>query len=168
MLVYATINGWMRSYGFTIIYDILVAMTPLLWNYDTRRFKFDYDGLEWMIQIWKGSYLITNGGEVGLYNRAPGSKGTYYDCATDDQLLEMTLQIYHGEDLLVDLGPQMHWWINGFHMSDRMYVPESLTMHFSLVMPDEDMLNAFCKAMDEHYKKDVSYTVDGLTVSVVW
>lgn len=168
MLVYATINGWMRSYGFTIIYDILVAMTPLLWNYDTRRFKFDYDGLEWMIQIWKGSYLITNGGEVGLYNRAPGSYGTYYDCATDDQLLEMTLQIYHGDDLLVDLGPEMHWWINGFHMSDRMYVPESLTMHFSLVMTDEDMLNAFCKSMDEHYKKDVTYTVDGLKVSVIW
>lgn len=168
MLVYATINGWMRNYGFCLFYDVAVAMSPLLWNYDTRRFKFDYDGLEWMIQIWKGNYLITNGGEVGLYNRTPDKWGTYYDCATDEQLLEMTLQIYHGEDLLVDLPPQMHWWINGFHMSDRMYLPESLTMKFSIVMRDEEMLNAFCEAIDNHYMKDVSYTVEGLKINVIW
>ncbi len=168
MMVYATINGWMRNYGFCLFYDVLVAMSPLLWNYDTLRFKFDYDGLEWMIQIWKGNYLITNGGEVGLYNREPGSFGTYYDCATNDQLLEMSLQIWHGDDLLVNQEPQMHWWINGFHMSKRMYVPESLTMCFSLVMPDEDMLNAFCESMDNHYKNAVKYTVEGLKVNVVW
>lgn len=168
MMVYATINGWMRNYGFCLFYDVLVAMSPLLWNYDTLRFKFDYDGLEWMIQIWKGNYLITNGGEVGLYNREPGSFGTYYDCATDDQLLEMSLQVWHGDDLLVNQEPQMHWWINGFHMSKRMYVPESLTMRFSIVMPDEEMLNAFCKSMDNHYKKAVTYTVEGLKVNVTW
>ncbi len=168
MMVYATINGWMRNYGFCLFYDFMVAMSPLLWNYDTLRFKFDYDGLEWMIQIWKGNYLITNGGEVGLYNREPGSFGSYYDCATDDQLLEMSLQIWHGDDLLVNQEPQMHWWINGFHMSKRMYIPESLKMCFSIVMPDEEMLNAFCESMDKHYKKAVTYTVEGLKVNVVW
>ena len=43
-----------------------------------------------MIQIWKGNYLISNGGEVGLYNRKPGSIGSYYNCANDEQMMEMT------------------------------------------------------------------------------
>ncbi len=49
-------------------------------------------------------------------------------------------------------------------MSDSIYVPDSLTLKSSIVMPDEEMLNAFCEAIDNHYGKDVSYTVEGLTV----
>lgn len=168
MMVYATLNAWMRDFGFCLFYDIAAGSMPLLWNYTTRRFKFEYDGLEWMIQMWKGNYLITNGGEVGVYNRTPEKFGSYYDTATDEQLMEMSLQIYHGDKLLVNQEPQMHWWINGFQMSDRLYIPESLTMKSSIVMPDEEMLKAFCESIDNHYKKDVTYMVDGLKVNLVW
>ncbi len=168
MMVYATIDCWMRGFGFCIFYDIAANSMPLLWHYVTRRFKFDYNGLEWMIQIWKGNYLITNGAEVGVYNRAPEKFGSYYDCATDDQLMEMSLQVYHGEDLLVNQEPQKHWWINGFRMDDRRYVPKSLTMKFSIVMPDEEMLKAFCESIDNHYIGDVTYTVEGLKINVTW
>lgn len=168
MMVYATIDAWMRDFGFCVLYDLSANSMPLLWNYETRRFKFDYDGLEWMIQIWKGNYLITNGAEVGVYNRTPDKFGTFYECATDEQLMEMSLQVYHGEDLLVNQEPQLHWWINGFNMSDRMYIPDSLTMKFSIVMPDEEMLNAFCESINKHYRHDVTYTVDGLKINVVW
>lgn len=168
MMVYATISSWMRQFGFCMFYDVAANSMPLLWHYVTRRFKFEYDGLDWMIQIWKGNYLITNGGEVGVYNREPGKFGTYYDTATDDQLMEMSLQVYHGDELIVNQDPQMHWWVNGFQMSDRIYVPDSLTMKFSILMPDEDMLNAFAESIDKHYKKDVTYTIDGLRISVVW
>lgn len=168
LLVYATVDCWMRDFGFCLFYDILANSMPVFFNYVTRRFKFDYDGLEWMIQIWKGNYVITNGGEVGIYNRKPGSFGTYYDCATDEQMMNMTLQVCHGDKVLVDEGPMMHWWINGFNMSDRMYIPSSLTMKFSIDMPDKEMLNAFCESIDNHYMHDVTYTVDGLTVNVVW
>lgn len=168
MMVYATINAWMRDFGFCLFYDLAAGSMPALWNYITRRFKFDYDGLEWMIQIWKGNYLITNGGEVGVYNRTPDKFGTYYECASDDQLMEMTLQVYHGDDLLVDQEPQYHWWINGFRMSDSMYIPESLTLKASIVMLDEEMVKAFCESIDKHYIHDVTYTVEGLKVNIVW
>lgn len=168
LLVYATVDCWMRDFGFCLFYDILATSMPLIYNYNTRRFKFEYDGLEWMIQIWKGNYLVTNGGEVGIYNRESGSIGTYYDCATDEQMMNMTLQICHGDKVLVDEGPIMHWWINGFNMSDRMYIPSSLTMKFSIDMPDEEMVKAFCESIDNHYMRDVTYTVEGLTVNVVW
>ncbi len=168
MMVYATINAWMRDFGFCMFYDIAANSAPLLWHYDTRRFTFDYNGLEWMVQMWKGNYLITNGAEVGVYNRTPDKFGSFYDCASNDQLMEMSLQVYHGEDLLVNQEPQPHWWINGFQMSDRIYVPASLTLVSSIVMYDEEMVRAFCEAIDKNYYHDVTYTVDGLKVSFVW
>lgn len=168
MLVYATLDCWMRDFGFCIFYDIAANSMPLLWHYETRRFKFDYNGLEWMIQIWKGNYLITNGAEVGVYNREVGSHGSYYDCATDDQLMEMSLQVYHDDELLVDQPPQMHWWINGFQMNSRRFEPKTLTMKFYILMPDEKMVSAFTQSIANHYKGDVSYSIDGLKVYVEW
>ena len=38
----------------------------------------------------------------------------------------------------------------------------------AIEMKDEEMLKAFCDAVDNHYRKDMKYTVDGLTVNVVW
>ncbi len=168
LTLYAIINGWMRDFGFCLLYDILANSMPTVFNYNTRRFKFRYDGLEWMIQIWKGNYLLCNGGEVGLYCRTPEKFGTFYECASDDQLLNMSMQLRHGDKVLVNQREQKHWWLNGFNMSGTMYLPESLTLSFTIEMPDEEMKDAFCKAIDNHYRHDVSYTVDGLKVSVVW
>ncbi len=168
MLVYATIDCWMRDFGFCYLYDLLANSMPVFFHYVTRRFKFEYNNLEYMIQIWKGNYTIANGGEVGVYCRDKDKFGSYYDCANDEQMLEMSMQILHGDNILVDKGPELHWWMNGFHLGTRMYIPESLTMKFSIVMTDEEMLKAFCEAIDNHYMNDVTYTVDGLTVNAVW
>lgn len=168
MTMYATVGCWMRNFGFCLFYDVAASTMPYFFNYNTRRFKFDYDGREWMIQIWKGNYIITNGAEVGLYSRDAEKSGTYYDSATDEQMLEMSMQVYAGDKLLVNKPLQKHWWINGFNLSGRMYLPSTLTLKFSIVMPDEEMLQAFCESIDNHYRKDVTYTVDGLTVNVVW
>ncbi|MBR5497993.1 MAG: DUF4474 domain-containing protein [Clostridia bacterium] len=168
MLVYATVNCWMRNYGFCFLYDVVARTMPVFFNYKTRRFKFEYNGLEYMIQIWKGNYTISNGGEVGVYCRDKSEFGSYYDSASDDRMLDMSMQILHGDEILVDKPLQKHWWINGFHLGTRMYLPESLTMKFSVVMTDEEMLNAFCEAIDNHFMQDVTYTVDGLTINAVW
>ncbi len=168
MLVYATVNCWMRDFGFCYLYDVLANSMPVFFNYNTRRFKFEYNDLEYMIQIWKGNYTIANGGEVGVYCRDKSKFGSYYDCANDEQMLEMSMQILHGDKILVNKPLQLHWWVNGFNLGTRMYLPHTLTMKFSVVMTDEEMLNAFCKAIDEHYMGDVTYTVDGLTVNAIW
>lgn len=168
MTMYATVDCWMRNFGFSLFYDVIAGSMPWFFNYNTRRFKFEYDGLEWMIQMWKGNYVITNGGEVGIYNRTADKWGTFYNCATDEQMLDMSLQICAGEKILVNKPLQKHWWINGFNLSERMYFPSTLTLKSSIVMPDEEMLEAFCEAIDNHYRKDVTYTVDGLTVNVIW
>ena len=168
MLVYATVNCWMRNFGFCYLYDVLATSMPVFFNYNTRRFKFEYNDMEYMIQIWKGNYTVANGGEVGVYCRDKSKFGSYYDCANDEQMLEMSMQILHGDKVLVNKPLQLHWWVNGFNLGTRMYLPQSLTMKFTIVMPDEEMLTAFCESIDNHYMNDVTYTVDGLTVNAVW
>ncbi len=167
LLVYTMINVWMRDFGFTVLYDLFSYTSPFFF-YNTRRIKFDYDGLEWMIQVWKGNYLVSNGAEVGIYTREPGSFGTYYNCANDEQMMNMSMELYHGDDLLLSRPKQLHWWLTGFKVTDTLYPAKSQTLKFSIEMKDEEMLNAFCSAIENHYRNDMEYTVDGLTVNVTW
>ncbi len=167
VLLYAQVNAWTRDFGFMLFYDIFSYTTPFFF-YETRRIKFDYDGLEWMIQVWKGNYAISNGAEVGIYSRDERRFGTYYDCATDDQMMEMSMELYHGDDLIFSRPKQLHWWLTGFRLTYDTYPASSMTLKFSIDMKNEEMLNAFCDAVMNHYKKDMTYTVDGLTVNVVW
>ena len=168
LVIYATVNSWQRNLGFMLLYDILANSSPAF-NYVTRRYRFEYSGKDWMIQSWKGNYaLATNGAEVGLYNREKGKLGTFYNCASDDEMLMMTLELYHGDDLLFKIGPMKHWWINGFKISDTIYTPSVLTMKYTIEMPDTDMLRAFAAAIDANLLHDATYTVDGLTITVTW
>lgn len=167
ILAFSPINIWMRNFGFCLFYDIFSYTTPFF-NYNTRRIKFDYDGLEWMIQVWKGNYLVSNGGEVGIYTRKPGSIGTFYNCATDEQMMTMSIDIYHDDELLMHRDPTLHWWLNGFVMDDTLYLAKSMTAVFSVEMKDEEMVNAFTQAIDKHYRHDMTYKVDGLKVTVTW
>ncbi len=168
LALYGVVDSWLRNFGFCVFYDIVANSMPTIFRYVTRRIKFEYGGKDWMVQLWKGNYMFTNGGEVGFYNREPGKIGTYYDCAGLDEMLNVSMQLTHGDKILVDKPTQRHWWITGFNMSGTMYLPKSLTLSFTIEMPDEEMLKAFCAAVDKHYMRDMSYTVDGLNVSVVW
>ena len=105
---------------------------------------------------------------VGLYCRKPRPYGSYYDCAENDKMLPMEMQVCHGDKVLVNRPLKEHWWVNGFNLSGTMYLPETITLKFSMIMPDKEMLDAFCEAIDKHPQKDVTYTVDGLKVNVVW
>ena len=169
MMIYALVHAWHRNFGYAVIYDIAANSSPI-WDIPTRRFYFEYNGLEWLIQTWKGSYfLISTGAEVGVYNRVPGEEiGTFYNCATDDQLMMMTMKLSHKDTVLVDVGPEKHWWINGFKLNGMSYEPDSLTLEYSIEMPDMEMVNAFTEAIEKEIHKDTTYEVNGTTVSVVW
>ena len=165
LVIYGAVHCWQRSLGFDRLYDLL-ANSTFLFNMSTRRFHFDAHGKEWMIQLWKGNYgVCTNGVEVGVYNRKPGSIGTFYKAAGDDELMEMSASLYHGDKLLFSLGPVMHWWLSAFQLSKVLYQPKDLTMTFSITFPDRELFDAFTAALDSHGAHDVSYTTDGLTVN---
>jgi hypothetical protein len=169
MVIYTVVDAWTRNFGFAVIYDV-IANTIGVYDYETRRYHFDYDGLEWMIQVWKGTYFyVTNGAEVGIYNRVPGEEmGTFYNCANDDQMMEMQMKLLYKDKVLINTAPQKHWWLTGFHLSGRVYEPASLTIIYSITFPDTTMLKAFTDAVDKEENGDATYTVNGTTVTVNW
>ena len=162
---YTVVKAWQRAYGFCLAYDIFCYVTAFA-NYTTQRIKFNYQGEEWMIQLWKGRYLVANGAEVGLYNRPMGSKGSYYDCAGDDDLLMMSFDLYHGSELISHRDPQLHWWLTTFALNDRAYLPQTMTLITTITMRDQEMFDAVTKALDG--KRALSYTVDGLDVTITY
>ena len=169
MVIYTVVDAWTRDFGFAVIYDI-VANTVGIYDYVTRRYHFDYDGLEWMIQVWKGTYFyVTNGAEVGIYNRVPGEEiGTFYNCANDDQMMEMQMKLSYKDKVLINTKPQKHWWLTGFHLSGTVYEPASLTMTYSIKFPNAEMLKAFTDAVDKERHHDATYTVEDTTVTIKW
>lgn len=167
MYTYTGVNVWQRKFGFCVEYDLFCFLTPYIMHYVTERIKFVYDNREWMCQIWKGTYFITNGGEVGFYTRPIGSKGTFYKCAEDKDMLMMSLEVYHGNDLILKREPTEHWWITGFEVDDTCYLPETLTLISTITMKDKEMLDVFTKALDKK-KALIDYKTDGLDVTITW
>ena len=169
MVIYTVVDAWTRNFGFAVMYDVIANLIGV-YDYETRRYHFDYDGLEWMIQVWKGTYFyVTNGAEVGIYNRVPGEEmGTFYNCATDDQMMEMQMKLSYKDKVLINTKPQTHWWLTGFHLSGTIYEPASLTMVYSIKFPNTEMLKAFTDAVDKEKHHDATYTVEGTTVTIKW
>lgn len=166
-MIYTGINVWQRELGFNIFYDIFCYLTPFFFHYTTQRVKFDYDGREWMIQIWKGRYAIANGGEVGIYTREAERDGSFYDCAADEDMLVMSIELYHGDKLLFSREPTLHWWVTGFVLSDTAYLPHSLTLVSTITMKDAEMLEAVTASIDKKLGL-IKYEVDGLDVTITW
>lgn len=167
MVSYTGIDVWQRNFGFCVEYDLFCFLTPYIMNYVTQRIKFVYDNREWMCQIWKGTYFITNGGEVGFYTRPIGSFGTFYKCASDEDMMMMTLDVYHKDQRLLHRGPIEHWWVTGFAVDDTCYIPATLTLVSTITMKDKEMFDAFTKALDKK-KLVLDYETDGLDVTITW
>lgn len=166
-MIYTGIDVWQREMGFNIFYDVFCYLTPFFFHYTTQRIKFDYDGREWMIQVWKGRYAIANGGEVGIYTRDASVDGTFYDCAADEDMLVMSIDVYHGDKLLFSRKPTLHWWVTGFVLSDTAYLPHSLTLVSTITMKDAEMLEAVTASLDKKLGL-IRYEVDGLDVTITW
>ncbi len=167
LLMYTEVDVWMRELGFCEFYDIAANCMPLFYDYDTVRLKFEYQNEDWLIQVWKGKYYVTNGAEIGVYNKPKNRIIEFYDCADDGDLLKMSIKCSHGDTVLIDRPLQTHWWVNGFSLNDKYYEAEDMTVEASIVARDKEMLNAICDALDEELDV-LSYKVKGNTISFVW
>lgn len=161
---YATNDCWQRQFGFTPLYDI---MAKVAFDYSTKRIFFEYGGKDWMIQIWKGNHVFNMfvGGEVGLYNRPDGEFGILYNCATDEEMMPISIDVYDSENTYVDRDTTLTWWATGFKLADKVE-PDSLTLESSLTFPDQEMCDAFVEAASEI--DGIECTCDGTTASIKW
>ena len=118
-IYYTSMNPWQRNFGFTDLYDDMAAYATM-W-YQTLKIDFEYEGLLWRLQWWKGQYGVLEGAELGVYTKKPQNKcSPFYRCAEDQNLLEMSFEYYHNAKDFNDNQPlfnrpeQEHWWITGF------------------------------------------------------
>ena len=115
---YSTLEPWQRHFGFGDIYDDAAAYANM--RYTTLKADFEYDGLLWRLQWWKGQYGILEGAELGVYTKDPNSTSDFYDCADNDHLVDMSFEYYRtGSDFKKDnmlfyRHEEPHWWLTGF------------------------------------------------------
>lgn len=172
-------DPWQRNFGFNSLYD-LMAPLAFMW-YDTVRVKFNYDDLDWMIQLWKGQYgFAFIGAEIGVYTKEPGREENHYDCAADENMLGMTMTLFHYDKKLFTRPHGRYWWMTGFvpGVLDSRTSPRSeLTLVGSIDFKSEEMAILFADGLRNAgfeqttfilKSKSESYRISGKTVEICW
>ena len=163
-VIYAITDTWQRYFGFCITYDILANLT--VYDYDTKRIYLTYGGKDWLFQIWKGIYWISNGAELGIYNRPEQQiKTTFYECAPDEDMMVMSLELYQGSRKIFAREPQLHWWVIGFSIEEKVYDAKYLTAKGTIEFPTEEFAELFVQGAN---KKGIEASRDGAKVSWLW
>lgn len=159
------VNVWQRGFGYSVIYDYLGEM--FFMDCNTLRIKFEYEGKDWMVQLWKGDYAfdLLVGGEIGLYNKEKHVP-LQYDCADTEDELKMTMSITYDGEKIVDMDERVHWWMMGLKF--MKYVPaEELTLSGSIEFKDEAMKDAFMASASQ-YSDCLQLNVEGNRVDLIW
>ncbi len=162
--IYAIKNTWQRYFGFCITYDILANLT--VYDYDTKRIYLTYGGKDWLFQIWKGIYFIANGAEIGIYNRPEQQiKTTVFQCAPDEDMMVMSLELYQGNRRIFYREPQLHWWVIGFSIEEKVYDAKYLTAKGTIEFPNEEFAELFVSGAK---KKGLEVSREGANVAWIW
>lgn len=159
------VNVWMRNMGYSVLYDIVGGLGFM--NTDTVRVKFEYGGKYWMFQFWKGNYgfNLLNGAELGIYNKTE-ENAFWYDCAADEEMLNMSMVLSRGDEILVEREEMRHWWMCGFRFGPAVPLDE-LVMESTIQFEDEGMMNAFLEAAEE-FEDEMNISAENLKVSIMW
>jgi len=180
-IIFSRMDALQRNFGYAYGYDAgAFAMSAVI---DCEPIFFDYDGKHWMIELWKGQYGLETGCEIGVYTRAIGSQSVifalldatvgkrygddtpshnlFYECAGDEDLLEMSLTLHRDGASLFTRGPQKHWWLTGFKWG-VLSEPDALSVDVSIALKDDAMREAFLGAISDRQYPNLA--VQGNTV----
>ncbi len=175
-IIYSTMDPWQRKFGYAYSYDVAapVAISAII---DCEPFFFEYDKKHWMIELWKGQYGFETGAEIGVYvsredrplldstlgNRPHDPENSrFFDCAANNERLEMAFALNHKGQKLFERGPDKHWWLTGFRWG-MLAEPEDLTLDVGLTFPDATMRAAFVTAVEKQGYQGIN--IDGDKVS---
>ena len=163
---YTSFSSWQRSLGYMKLYDNMLLKTSDMVYVDTERLKFSYAGKDWMIQLWKGRYFITTGGELGIYNKPKDRWIEFYD-ADNDNYVHMSYRIRLKEtgELLVNRPLTWHWWMTGFSVRPQVYGPSQIALETEIVPRDAEMEAAIKGALDKEISKGAPLTYKMINVS---
>ncbi len=177
-IFYSEINAWQREYGYCKLYDESAASFNMV--IDCEPVIFKYGGKTWLIELWKGQYGMTGGGEIGIYASSrlmiPGDipaefwdsryDYAFFDKISDDEMLPMEYTLYQNGEAVFNRD-QTHWWLTGFKMG-RYSPPDTLTMNARITIADDGMRNAFTAALKELGYKEPELKVEGADVFIIY
>lgn len=174
---YTELDSWQRSGNYIKHYDAVAPLGNM--TFLTTKVDFDYAGLNWRLQFWKGQYGPFGGAEIGVYNKQPGQTDELYFCADDDHLMYMTYdcyltaQDYRSGNKFFTRGWQKHWWLTGFKratvtptdmvMYARIRTYNS-TMHSAM---EQGLINAGFRKGDAQTQMD-TYRKSGFDFYILW
>ncbi len=161
-IIFSRMNAWQRKFGYAYAYD-LAAPATISAIIDCEPFFFHYNEKDWMIELWKGQYGLETGGEIGVYvhnskwpildttlgKRPDDDKNSkFFDCANNNERLEMSFTLKRDGVPLFSRGPEKHWWLTGFKWG-VLSTPEQLTMDLRITFPATEMRKAFVAAVEK-------------------
>lgn len=169
-IFYSSLDPWQKNMGFNEIYDALAPFGAMV--YQTERFKFNYDGKDWMFQIWKGRYGILSGAEMGIYAKDPSRSAEFYNGVDQEDFICMEFKLYKDGKLYMFQGPARHWWVTGFKFGDIVYGDEFL-MEVTYYLDDAGMADALEGAVAAAgFEKGLlvsrGYFRDGNSIRIFW
>lgn len=146
---YSLMNCWQRSMGYCRLYDEGAPLFNMVM--DCEPITFSYAGKRWLIELWKGQYGITTGGEIGIYNTNQADiisekfTGTFYENIRNEEMMPISFILRkNGKEVL--RRSELHWWLTGFKLG-QFSSPDSLTMEAKITFPNREMCNAFIEGL---------------------
>ncbi len=170
-MFYSNLDPWQRKMGYCRLYD--EASAPLNMIMDCEPIYFEYEDKRWLIELWKGQYGMTTGGEIGVYNTEgpdidiPGYfSGTFFHSAGNDELLYMSFILAKNGRALIHRRDK-HWWLTGFKLGE-FSEPSELTMYATIALKNTSMRNAFVEGLKKAGYKEKELLIDGNIVGLVF
>ena len=139
-LITTRMYPWQREMGYCKAYDEAAFTMNMV--FDSEPIYFNYEGRRWLLELWKGQYGCTTGGEIGLYVNdkadmeiAPDK--LFYECVEDDDRLHMQFVLYKNNRIIIKRR-ELQWWLTGFCVGEYSR-PEQLSMEVALTFQSSSM-----------------------------
>ena len=159
---------WQREMGYCRLFDEGAGSFNMIM--DCEPIHFSHRGKRWMIELWKGQYGITTGGEIGIYYTdrddisVKDFSGPLYESVPDEEMLAMGFTLRKNGQVLFRR-KDVHWWLTGFRLGE-FSSPDELTMDAWIRFPDRSMRDAFLQGLtNAGYRKD-EFSVRHHTVQI--
>ena len=175
-IFFAKRNPPQRQFGYRRAFDEAAAAMNMI--IDCEPFIFPYDGRTWLLELWKGMYGLSGGGEIGIYvtdkpanpqhiiNQSDPFSGYIFAAPHDDELLPMQMQLFHDGNVLFNRSA-VHWWTTGFRVG-AFTPPDSLAMEAHITFPTLTMLSAFVRSAETLGYFPPYLTIHQLTAQIVY
>lgn len=162
-IFYAMKKTWQKRYGYCRMYDEAAALFGMI--IDCEPIYFDYDDKKWMLELWKGQYGMTTGGEIGLYTATDRSE-KFYKGVDAENYIGMKMELFRRGVPFFER-QENHWWLTGFRLG-VCSKPKELKMVVTLTFLNRLMCLKFVEGLRRAGYSDSEFMVQNERVKILF